>query len=171
MFTSSHLLRYATKLYILQIFSIVNSAVQLFYILVLRYAISCAIMIAHCKTRKDKIMYSPKEIGDRIKSRRDELDMTLDEVAAKVGVSKSTIQRYENGLIGRIKLPVIESIADALWISPDWLVGVSEEKTADPKVDGLSPLEARLMELIRRLTDDQKKMLLAQIELLLSKQE
>lgn len=171
MFTSSHLLHYATKLYILQIFSIVNSAVQLFYILVLRYAISCAIMIAHCKTRKDEIMYSPKEIGDRIKSRRDELDMTLDEVAAKVGVSKSTIQRYENGLIGRIKLPVIESIADALWISPDWLVGVSEEKTADPKVDGLSPLEARLMELIRRLTDDQKKMLLAQIELLLSKQE
>ena len=45
------------------------------------------------------------------------------------------------------------------------------EKTADPKVDGLSPLEARLMELVRRLTDDQKKMLLAQIELLLSKQE
>lgn len=116
-------------------------------------------------------MYSPKEIGGRIKSRRDELDMTLDEVASKVGVSKSTIQRYENGLIGRIKLPVIESIADALWISPDWLVGVSEEKTADPKVDGLSPLEARLMELVRRLTDDQKKMLLAQIELLLSKQE
>lgn len=116
-------------------------------------------------------MYSPKEIGGRIKSRRDELDMTLDEVAAKVGVSKSTIQRYENGLIGRIKLPVIESIADALWISPDWLVGVSEEKTADPKVDGLSPLEARLMELVCRLTDDQKKMLLAQIELLLSKQE
>ena len=116
-------------------------------------------------------MYSPKEIGGRIKSRRDELDMTLDEVASKVGVSKSTIQRYENGLIGRIKLPVIESIADALWVSPDWLIGVSEEKTADPKVDGLSPLEARLMELVRRLTDDQKKMLLAQIELLLSKQE
>lgn len=115
-------------------------------------------------------MYSPKEIGDRIKSRRIELDMTLDEVATQVGVSKSTIQRYENGLIGRIKLPVIESIADALWISPDWLVGTSKERTAVLKDDGLSPLEAQLMEYIRRLTDDQKKMLLAQIELLLSKQ-
>lgn len=171
MFTPSHLLHYATKLYILQIFFIVNSAVQLFYILVLRYAISCAIMIAHCKARKDKIMYSPKEIGDRIKSRRDELDMTLDEVAAKVGVSKSTIQRYENGLIGRIKLPVIESIADALWISPDWLVGVSEEKTADPKVDGLSPLEARLLDMFRQFSDDQKEMILAQIEFLLNKRK
>lgn len=115
-------------------------------------------------------MYSSKEIGDRIKSRRDELDMTLDKVAAKVGVSKSTIQRYENGLIGRVKLPVIESIADALRVSPDWLVGVVQEKTAVQKDDGLSPLEAQLMEFIRRLTDDQKKMLLAQIELLLSKQ-
>ena len=84
--------------------------------------------------RKDIIMYSPKEIGDRIKLRRDELDMTLDEVAAKVGVSKSTIQRYENGLIGRIKIPVIESIADALFVSPGWLVGPSKEKTAVPDV-------------------------------------
>ena len=44
------------------------------------------------------------------------------------------------------------------------------EKTAAPKDDGLSPLEARLMELVRRLTDDQKQMLLAQIELLLKNQ-
>lgn len=44
------------------------------------------------------------------------------------------------------------------------------EKTAAQKSDGLSPLEAQLMEYIRRLTDDQKRMLLAQIELLLSKQ-
>lgn len=171
MFTSSRLLHYATKLYILQIFSIVNSTVQLFYILVLRYAISCAIMIAHCKNRKDKIMYSPKEIGDRIKSRRDELDMTLDEVAAKVGVSKSTIQRYENGLIGRIKLPVIESIADALWISPDWLVGVSEEKTADPKVDGLSPKENELLALYRGVNPDGQRYILQQAEFANSREE
>lgn len=51
MFTSSHLLHYATKLYILQIFSIVNSTVQLFYFLLLRCAISYAIMIAHSKMK------------------------------------------------------------------------------------------------------------------------
>lgn len=50
------------------------------------------------------------------------------------------------------------------------IVGRKKEAAA-PKGDGLSPLEAQLMEYIRRLTDDQKKMLLAQIELLLSKQE
>ena len=72
-------------------------------------------------------MYFPKEIGDRIKFRRNELDMTLDEVAAEVGVSKSTIQRYENGLIGRVKIPVIESIAAALNVNPAWLIGQTDD--------------------------------------------
>lgn len=44
------------------------------------------------------------------------------------------------------------------------------EKTAAGEGDGLSPLEKRLMQLVHRLSDDQKEMLLAQIELLLSKQ-
>lgn len=44
------------------------------------------------------------------------------------------------------------------------------EKTAAEEGDGLSPLEKRLMQLVHRLSDDQKEMLLAQIELLLSKQ-
>lgn len=115
-------------------------------------------------------MYSPSEIGKRITLRREELGASMEEIAQKVGVHKSTIQRYEAGSIQRIKLPVVESIASALSVSPEWLIGLSEEKTAAPKDDGLSPLEARLMELVRRLTDDQKQMLLAQIELLLKKQ-
>ena len=47
---------------------------------------------------------------------------------------------------------------------------VKTEKTAAGEGDGLSPLEKRLMQLVHRLSDDQKEMLLAQIELLLSKQ-
>lgn len=115
-------------------------------------------------------MYSPSEIGKRITLRREELGASMEEIAQKVGVHKSTIQRYEAGSIQRIKLPVVESIASALSVAPEWLIGLSEEKTAAPKDDGLSPLEARLMELVRRLTDDQKQMLLAQIELLLKNQ-
>ena len=115
-------------------------------------------------------MYSPSEIGKRITLRREELGASMEEIAQKVGVHKSTIQRYEAGSIQRIKLPVVESIASALSVSPEWLIGLNEEKTAAPKDDGLSPLEARLMELVRRLTDDQQQMLLAQIELLLKNQ-
>ena len=67
------------------------------------------------------------EIGKRIHNARTLRKYTLDEVAKKIGVAKSTIQRYENGKITKIKLPVIDSIANALAVNPAWLVGKSEE--------------------------------------------
>lgn len=65
------------------------------------------------------------EIGKRIKEARDIQKVTLDDVAKKVGVAKSTVQRYENGKIKNIKLPVVESIANALNVNPAWIVGKS----------------------------------------------
>lgn len=66
------------------------------------------------------------EIGARIKFARDLRKSTLDDIAKKVGVTKSTIQRYENGKISSIKIPVVESIAAALNVNPAWIVGKSE---------------------------------------------
>lgn len=67
------------------------------------------------------------EIGNRIKYARALKGNTLEEIANKVGVARSTIQRYENGKIESIKLPVVESIAIALNVNPSWIVGKSEE--------------------------------------------
>lgn len=66
------------------------------------------------------------EIGDRIKYARDLRNATLDDIARKVGVTKSTVQRYENGKINTIKIPVVESIAVALNVNPSWIVGKSD---------------------------------------------
>ncbi len=66
------------------------------------------------------------EIGNRIKHARDLRRATLDDIAKKVGVTKSTIQRYENGKINAIKIPVVESIAIALNVNPSWIVGKSD---------------------------------------------
>lgn len=62
-----------------------------------------------------------KDLGNRIKSRRLELGLTLKEVAKLVGVASSTIQRYENGSIDNPKLPVLQAIASALNVNPVWL--------------------------------------------------
>lgn len=72
-----------------------------------------------------------KEIGLRIKSAREGKGMTLQEVADKVGIAKSTVQRYEAGLIEKIKLPVVSSIAKALDVDPAWVIG----KTDEPKTE------------------------------------
>lgn len=80
-------------------------------------------------------MYDLKLIGQRIKEVRKEKDMTLDDVAKTVGVAKSTIQRYEAGLITTPKLPVLISIAGALGVNPNWIKGTSSEKNAVRKPD------------------------------------
>ena len=67
------------------------------------------------------------EIGNRIKYARDLREATLDDIAKKVGVTKSTIQRYETGKITTIKLPVVESIAIALNVNPAWVIGKSDD--------------------------------------------
>ena len=68
------------------------------------------------------------EIGSRISECRREAGMTMDALAKSVGVAKSTIQRYEAGKIEKVKLPVIESIANALNVNPSWIIGKSNDR-------------------------------------------
>lgn len=67
-------------------------------------------------------------IGQRIKERREELNISALEIAEQTGLSKATIYRYENGEIKKIKLPIIESIAQILKVNPAWLIGKSDDK-------------------------------------------
>lgn len=65
-------------------------------------------------------------LGNRIKQRRTQLHMTQGDIAKSVGVAISTVQRYEAGNIEKIKLPVVEAIARALKVNPEWLIGKSD---------------------------------------------
>ena len=67
-----------------------------------------------------------KRIGQRIREKRIEKGLTLQQLADLVGVNSSTILRYKKGQIKKIKLPVIESIAYALNVDPAWLALKSE---------------------------------------------
>lgn len=68
-----------------------------------------------------------KKIGLRIEQRRKELGLTLEHVAAEIGVAKSTVQRYEKGTIEKIKLPVIEAISRVLNVNPAWICNKSDK--------------------------------------------
>lgn len=90
-----------------------------------------------------------EDIGSRIKWRRQQLDMSAADLAAKLSLSKATIHRYENGEIRNIKMPVVVSISRALKCNPAWLVGKSDNmKRGD---DGSH--EERYMELSNVFSD------------------
>ncbi|MBQ6483083.1 MAG: helix-turn-helix domain-containing protein [Anaerolineaceae bacterium] len=61
-------------------------------------------------------------IGDRIKAKRIEHGLTLEELAQKIGVNKTAIHKYENGVVTNIPLNRLEAIADALDCSPVYLM-------------------------------------------------
>lgn len=106
-------------------------------------------------------MYTNQKVGERIKSRRKELELTQEQVGNIVGVTKSTIQRYENGLIKDLKMPVIQAIANALKVNPDWLVLKSDTKELqlnnNLKSINLSKNQLKLIETYDLLNDMGKK--------------
>ncbi|MCH5184881.1 MAG: helix-turn-helix transcriptional regulator [Oscillospiraceae bacterium] len=73
-----------------------------------------------------------KSIGERIRLRRGELNITQQYIAERMGIDKSTVQRYECGKIRRIKYPMIICLAGILKTTPEWLAG-EDEKNILPK--------------------------------------
>ena len=70
---------------------------------------------------------------ENIKSKRLELNMTLEELANKVGISRQTIQRYESGVISNIPSDKIEKLAEALECSPAFLMGWDQKDQLNEK--------------------------------------
>lgn len=67
------------------------------------------------------------EIVNRIKQRREELNMTQEELGNALWLNKSTIHRYETGKVSNIKMPIIQAIAKQLDVDPNWLLINSNE--------------------------------------------
>jgi transcriptional regulator with XRE-family HTH domain len=63
------------------------------------------------------------EIYERIMNRRKELGLTADAVADALGVSRSTIYRYESAYIEKVPLSSLEPLAKVLKTTPQFLMG------------------------------------------------
>ena len=66
--------------------------------------------------------------GQRIKQRREELNIRQTELAHKVHISKQTLYKYENDIITNIPSNKLEEIAAALDTTPDFLMGWQDVK-------------------------------------------
>ncbi len=61
-------------------------------------------------------------IGKQIRKRRKELNMSVDELARRIGKDRSTIYKYENGNIDNFPLVLLFPLADALETTPQELL-------------------------------------------------
>ena len=63
------------------------------------------------------------DVGNLIKNKRLEKNMTLEELGNLVGVGKSTVRKWENGMIQNMRRDKIEKLAKALGVSPLDILG------------------------------------------------
>ncbi len=109
-------------------------------------------------------------MAQRIKNLRQEKGLTLEQVADVVGVGKSTVRKWETGMIANMKRDKIASLAKALGTTPEYLMGW-EEKESSPSEPQLTEGEKILLDLFRRVPEDQQARVLKMIQAALGNQE
>lgn len=69
-----------------------------------------------------------ESVQDKIKKRRKELGLSLEDVAKALNVNKSTVLRYESKSIEKMPIDVIPPLAKILRCSPEYLMGWEDDK-------------------------------------------
>jgi len=84
-----------------------------------------------CKRLSSAFVFAPygafggftMNIGENIKKFRLERGISAERLAGELGVSKTTVYRYENSSIEKIPLKIFDKICDILSVSPAELMG------------------------------------------------
>ena len=103
-----------------------------------------------------------KGMAFRIKELRQEKGLTLEQVAEVVGVGKSTVRKWETGMIANMKRDKIADLAKALGTTPAYLMGwqEDEEKKNSPSEPTLTEGEQMLLNIFRQIPEDQQRVFL-----------
>ena len=96
-------------------------------------------------------------IYERIKCRRKELNLSADDVANALGVSRATVYRYESSYIEKLPTSSLEPLAKVLKCSPAYLMGWDELNSNSFE---LSELEKQLVVNFRNADEFDKTIVL-----------
>lgn len=88
-------------------------------------------------------------IGEKIKALRLKNNLTLEQVGNAVGVGKSTVRKWENGMIANMRRDKIVSLAKALNTTPAYLLGFSEEPASTVSLDDTTNMYGRFEQMLQ----------------------
>jgi len=101
-------------------------------------------------------------IGKIIKERRIKLNLSADYVADKIGKSRATLYRYENGDIEKMPIPILEPLAEVLKTTPAELMGFTDNME-------LNSIEQKLLSDFRSLNTQWQEYILQTIDIVKDK--
>lgn len=100
---------------------------------------------------------SENDFSRKVRALRAEHGLTLEQVARHVGVGRSTIRKWETGMIENIRRDKIAKLAEALHTTPDYLMGWDNKSKGEVT---LSNDEEQLLDMYRQLNDQGKEYVL-----------
>lgn len=77
-------------------------------------------------------------IGQEIKRLRTERGMTLEQLGNQCGVGKSTVRKWENGMIKDMRRDKIQKLANALGVSPSHFFEYDSSVNSNRNISGIS---------------------------------
>ena len=101
------------------------------------------------------------EINERIKARRLELGLSVDDIAEKLHINRATYYRYESEEIKKFPLDIVLPLAEILHLSPQVLMRWDKEERPPDLVVEIDTIarsmdesqQARLLEYAKMLRD------------------
>lgn len=91
----------------------------------------------------------------RLKEARKSSGLSLNDVASTMHINKSTLARWENGIINGLKLPHLKELAELYNVSEQWLLGydVPMRKETEEELD----YKKKILDLINRASPEDLK--------------
>ena len=110
------------------------------------------------------------QMAKRIYDLRKEKGLTLEQVASVVGVGKSTVRKWETGMIANMRRDKIAALATALGTTPMYLMGWTDDSSLFVEEQEESPLpeKSELETIIDSLSEEQVAQLIQYAKFLLS---
>ena len=94
-------------------------------------------------------------IGSRIREYRKKLDLSVDDVAEKLGKNRATVYRYESDDIENLPATVLEPLAKILQTTPAELMGWKKDSVADlSSIPNIFPLKTKKVPLLGTIAAD-----------------
>ena len=84
------------------------------------------------------------EMSRKISQLRKEQNKTLEDIAKVVGVGKSTVRKWETGMIANMRRDKIAKLAEALNTTPAYLMGWEDDAPSYKKNDAITDIILRL---------------------------
>jgi transcriptional regulator with XRE-family HTH domain len=110
-------------------------------------------------------------LGEKIRKRRMELNMTMDDLGNAIGVQRSAINKYEKGMITDLKRSTIHALAKALQVSPLYLL--DDDNDDDERLEALhqNPRLGLLFDRSRKMSHADVEFMLQMADRILKERE